>query len=1310
MAYTSITVEGGIFPADLLDQIAAGDAEGQAAKDFGIDGSRRLPDAIQGAFSDARAYWDAFQRRLARSKESSTTLTREDWMAPFLELLGFEDLVLQRSSVQVGTDSYVISHRAGQDPYSPPVHIVAVDETLDRRNGSRRSPHAVVQEYLNRSDAVWGIVTNGERLRLLRDTARLAKPTYLEFDLQGMLEGNVYSEFVLLYRLLHASRFPRDFASVQDSWLEKYYQQGIEQGGPVREHLRDGVEEALKEIGTAFLRHPESGALRGRFESGSLKEKNYYRQLLRLVYRFLFLMVAEERRLIFPLSEAGTTLQTVYTRYYGIGRLRDRADRYFAGDQHCDLWLGLRETFRLLRDNDAAKKLGLAALNGELFGPGACADLESACCTNEELLRVVRHLSTFVDEETGRRRGGSGQRRRVNYAALDVEEFGSVYESLLDFHPQVTLDPPEFALVTGSERKQTGSYYTPPELVRELIESALVPVMEERLKGKRTKEEKEEALLGMRVCDPASGSGHFLLAAARRIARELARARGGEEEPAPEEYRHALRDVIRHCTYAVDKNPLAVDLCKVALWVEGHNAGLPLSFLDNHIKCGDSLVGVADLSVLEKGIPDDAYKPVTGDDKEAAKHYRNRNKREREGQLSLPVGAAPPDEGRETLAREFDALAQQEEQTPGDVAAKEELYESLRGPGGKWYDLKVACDLWTYAFFAPLRHAGTDHIDHVPTTSDVRGYLLRPNAANGALVGEAVGFSQEMPFFHWPLEFPDVFARGRFDVVLGNPPWERIKLQEEEFFAVRAPEIAAARNKAARQRMINDLARRGDPLAAEFDGAKHAAEAQSKFVRACERFPLTGIGDINTYALFAEQCRMAISGRGRAGIIIPTGIATDTTTKDFFGSLINKGSLVKLLGFINEEMLFPGVLHNFKFCLLSMAGPGENVKTPDFAFLCHSVEHSRQAERHFTLNREDLLILNPNTLTCPVFRTGADCDLTKSIYSRVPVLVDEKSGLNRWGLDLLSMFHMSNDSHLFHVEAGPGRLPLYEGKMIQQYDHRFASYETLQTGERMHMLPETPAFKHADPSYTVKPCYYVSAAEVDSKLAGRTTRQWLVGFRETTSSGLARSVIFSVIPRAAVGGKVTILFVNPKLVGLVPSLLGNFNSLVLDYVARQKIGGADLPFFLLKQFAVLPPEAYSTADVRFIAPRVLELSYIAWDLKPFAEDMGLGGPPFPWDAERRALLRAELDAYYAALYGLTDEELRYVLDPHDVHGEDFPSETFRVLKEREQREFGEYRTRRLVLEAWQQLKRDGLLPAGYSASSNRDGLAETGVT
>src|SRR5581483_3179577 len=491
-----------------------------------------------------------------------------------------------------------------------------------------------------------------------------------EFDLESMIGANLFSEFALLFRLLHASRFPRG-DDPRDCLLERYYQQGIEQGGRVREKLRDGVEQALQILGTAFLAHPESEALRERLSSGALDATAYYRQLLRLVYRFLFLMVAEERRLIFPPDVVRTDLHQVYTGYYGIGRLRDRAERHFADDTHADLWISLRQTFRMFRDDDLARKLDMRALDGELFGEQACLDLELALCTNADLLRAVRHLSTFVEEQgTGRRRR-RGPRRRVNYAALDVEEFGSVYESLLDFHPKVDVQRREFALVTGSERKQTGSYYTPPELVRELIESALVPVMEERLRGAKTKAEREAALLGLRVCDPAAGSGHFLLAAARRIATELAKTRAEEEEPPPEKYREALRDVIRQCVYAVDKNPLAVDLCKVALWIEGHNAGLPLSFLDHHIKCGDSLVGVFDLKVLEEGIPDDAYKPVTGDDKSAATAVRKRNREERTGQTALiEVGGM---DGRGEFAETFSKLAATDERTPDDVHRKEEL-------------------------------------------------------------------------------------------------------------------------------------------------------------------------------------------------------------------------------------------------------------------------------------------------------------------------------------------------------------------------------------------------------------------------------------------------------------------------------------------------------------------------------------------------------------------------------------------------------------------------------------------------------------
>ena len=775
MPYAAINVEGGLFPAELLDDIAAGTAELPSVSALGRDG-HRLTEDIQSAFSDARSYWDAFQRRLERSNESRTTLTRQDWMLKFLELIGFGGLSFQRAALDVDGQNYNISHRAGDYDDAPPVHIVGMDQELDRREdtGSRRSPHALVQEYLNRSGALWGLVGNGLVLRLLRDTARLSKPTYLEFDLLGMMEGNQYSEFALLYRLIHSSHFPQPEANAQDCGLEKYYQDGLDQGGRVREHLREGVEECLRGLGTAFLNHSESENLRQKLANGRLDTAGYYRQLLRLVYRFLFLMVAEERRLLFPDEAAARPEQRVYRDYYSIGKLRDRAEHYFRGDTYSDLWLGLRETFHLFRDSATAFKLGLTALDGELFGPSGCPDLEDAHCRNDQLLDSVRHLSTFLDDGgngRGRRRGqrASAVRRRVNYAGLDVEELGSVYESLLDFHPQVSLENLSFELVSGSERKETGSYYTPPELVRELIDSALVPVIEDRLEGLDSLEDEEAALLEIKVCDPASGSGHFLLAAARHIARELAQVRTGEREPAPSEFRRALRDVIRHCVYAVDKNPLAVDLCKVALWIEGHDAGLPLSFLDHHIKCGDSLVGVFDLEVLARGIPDDAYKPVTDDDKSAARSYQRKNKEEKQGQLRMVLGAdtAVPD----TLVDEFQVMAELEELTPEDVQSKEEIYASLRGHGSKWLDLKLACDLWTAAFFLPLQKQEDFQRENVPTTGTIRRYLAQPEAGYGPLVGKAVEVSTIYSFFHWPLEFPEVFERGGFDAVLGNPPF-----------------------------------------------------------------------------------------------------------------------------------------------------------------------------------------------------------------------------------------------------------------------------------------------------------------------------------------------------------------------------------------------------------------------------------------------------------------------------------------------------------------------------------------------------------
>lgn len=427
MAHLAITIEGGLVSGDLVEQIAATPQEvtGQLPRDFRLEG--RLSDEIQKAFSDGLIHWNAFNARIARGKESATTITRETWVLPLLEELGFT-LAFQRAAAAAGGGTFMLSHRLGTDPAAPPVHIVSCEQELDRKGDAARSPHALVQDYLNRSDALWGIVTNGMTLRLLRNTVRFSKPSFIEFDLEAIFRGNLYSEFVLFYRLVHATRLPRGAGDAHECWLEKYYQQGIEQGGRVRERLRDGVEEALKILGTGFLVLPGSDNLREKLNSGRLSHLDYYRELLRLIYRLLFLMVAEERRLLFVPHNENTARQDVYDRWYSIERLRKRTENRFFDDGHSDLWEGLKQTFALFEDNRYASQLGLTALDGELFGRLACANLidrqgeHGPRLSNATVLAAIWHLSTFEDDY--RPNKGKARWRCANVLLRSWKSFG----------------------------------------------------------------------------------------------------------------------------------------------------------------------------------------------------------------------------------------------------------------------------------------------------------------------------------------------------------------------------------------------------------------------------------------------------------------------------------------------------------------------------------------------------------------------------------------------------------------------------------------------------------------------------------------------------------------------------------------------------------------------------------------------------------------------------------------------------------------------------------------------------------------------
>ncbi len=1328
----SVRLEGNLLLPDQLEKAALGQAALQTEADYHTPKGLKLKDDYSRAFQIATAQWKHFSGLLER-KDTDAWQSTNTFVQEFLrDALGYHHLQ-QVAGITLGERVIPITLLAGTVPVVVAPPHLALDE-LDARfalagSGSRRkSAFQLAQEFLNASaDHLWALVCNGRQLRLLRDAATLTRPSYLEFDLEDMLGGQRFAEFAMAWRLLHASRAGAAGGPAQNCIWETWRASGQQEGTRVREGLREGVTQALLTLGTGFLQHPANDVLRRALSAGELTKDQYFQQLLRLIYRLIFLFTVEERGLLHPADDSGTALaaRRAYASGYALARLREHCLRRRAYNRFGDIWSGVCIVFRGLATGEA--RLALPALGG-LFADSQCSALDSANLSNATVLEAIKHL---------RWDNSSGTLAPVDYRNMGPEELGSVYESLLELVPEVELPVCKFGFAgltsdgstQGNARKTSGSYYTPDSLVQELIKSALDPVIAQRLAANPATP--IEALLSIKVIDPACGSGHFLLAAARRLAEKLAQLRSLEGAVKPQDYRHALREVISHCIFGVDRNPMALELCRTALWLEGFEEGRPLSFLDHHLQCGDALLGLTDVKALEAGIPAAAFKPLSGDDKDTCKQLTADNKiglkqLERDlqrGQRLMQFDAAAG-------LSELQALEALPEHAPADIAARAAAYNTFQRQAAQ-SRLAHAADLLLGAYVLPKTD---DTAAQIPTSQTLYLELFtdQHNAQHRQQLHTAQAACREARVLHWPLAFPQVFAQGGFDCVLGNPPWERIKLQEEEFFATRSPLVAAARNKAERSQRIDWLAQgqllrhlypdqQHSELAAvaeqslyqEFLSARRTAEAASVFahVKGEEggRYPLTGVGDVNTYALFAETIRHITARSGRAGFIVPSGLATDNTTKGFFGDLITRKSLESFFEFENEGF-FPGAGqgHMLRFALTTIVGADQQVSATRFLFQAKKLEHLHDSDRVFMLGAEGIEQVNPNTLTCPIFQSRHDAELTKELYQRVPVLIREsRHGYpeqNPWGVEFMAMFHMANDSHLFNtyddmirdgfelegnhfVRQSERFLPLYESKMVHQFNHRHGDFNDAADGKRAHILPAIPLEKLRNTSYFTMPYYWVSEVNVLGLLSNRNWNyQWLLGWRDVTDArASARTLNATVIPISAVNDGFLLMFPNADP-PYIAALLGNLNSIVCDYVAKQKVGGLHLKYFTMKQIPLLPPKLYGAEDLVFIVSRVIELTYTAWDMQPWAQDMGYVGEPFVFDAVRRAILRAELDAWYARAYGLTRDQLRYILDPTDIEGPDYPSETFRVLQKSELKEFGEYRTRRLVLEAWDKME------------------------
>ncbi|VVJ19633.1 Possible restriction /modification enzyme [Amycolatopsis camponoti] len=1272
--------------------------------------------AVARAWDAALGAHHAWKAALARrpAGDAATALTRDRWLLPLLYELGYgrpETLTggidLPPGLGETQPTHFPLSHRitwsagAGEPTTVVPLHLVGGGISIDNSTPgvTARAPQSMVQDYLNRSRSnLWGIVSNGHTLRLLRDASTLTKQSYVEFDLDDIFDNQRYADFRLFLLTVHASRVaPIADDKESDSptlapescWLEQWRTAAIADGTRALTKLREGVATALTHLGTGFVAHPWNSHLRSMLATSPDAAKDLHRALLRIAYRFIVLFVAEDRDLLHNAS-TDTDAQNLYNEYFSTTRLRHLATTR-TGTRHTDLWAAHQIVTDALA-GDGLDELALPGLGATLFTRENLGILANAVLPNRDLLAAIRALAEITDIKTG-------AARPVDYRNLDSEELGGIYEGLLAYTPRYDAAARTFSLeiAAGNDRKKSGSYYTPSGLIALVLDEALDPLITEALDTA----DPEAALLAITVVDPAVGSGHFVVAAARRIATALATVRTGDTEPSPRVLRAATADVIERCLYGVDLNDLAIEITKVALWLEAFDGSRPFPFLDAHFKVGNSLLGTTP-ALIRKGVPDAAFAVLTGDDPAWTAKLKARNKAER-ARESGQVTAFDV----ETAA--LTKQARQLEEMPATTLA------TIRARADSWRRLeddpdlatkKFAADAWCTAFLQLKSRSTGQSITH----DTVRQIIEDPTSVPASLRKTVGDLARQYRVFHWHLEFPGIFTapetgsksvepvtgwQGGFSCVIGNPTWDRVKIQDKEFFsAIGRKDIADAKTAAIRTSMIKVLAIQDPPLYDAYLSALRMSDGVSHLLLHSGRYPLTGQGDVNSYSVFAETMRTITAPTGIAGMLTPTGLATDKTTAPFFADTLDEKRLLTFYDFENEDRVFSGTDHRMRFAITAISGINRAVAQTRFAFLTRHL--ADVPDRRFELAPDEVLALNPNTGTLPMFRTRTDADITLGIYRRHPVLIrDGNADGNPWGLSFCRLFDMANDSGLFHQPTDLTAatfngwsyerqeyeyLPLYEAKMLGHFDHRFSTYrDATQAQLNVGSLPRLTAEQHDDPQTEALARYWVAQPKVAAALDAKWDRKWLLGWRDIARASDMRTFVPSVLPSSAVAHVFPLAFPKDPKHGML--LHAIWSSIAVDYIVRQKISGTHMIYSVVKQLACPTPTVFAQPTswqaertlAEWVTPYVLELSYTSWRLQPYANEIDDDSPPFHWDPDRRALLRADLDAAMLHVYGLTRAESEHILD------------SFPVVRKYEQRDFSEYRTRRLVLEAFDRM-------------------------
>jgi N-6 DNA Methylase len=1224
-AWPLLNLEGNLIAPSMVATINRRESAEQKEADYRIRKGLTLREEISTAFRVGQSHFDAF----AKIGRPTAEATRRFVRAFLQETFGFDDL-----AEADGAPSFIAGGRV------PIVVVPPSEEKLDRRSPTlsvdrSRSPAFALQDYLNENDdALWGLVTNGTLIRLMRDNASLTRPAHIEANLAQIFTNEDAASFAVLWLLIHRSRFGVAGAPATDCALERWRDAGSKEGEVARDRLAVQVEIALKVLGSGFLEaNPELAA---KLKSGDVNLTDWFNELLRLVYRLIFLMVAEDRNLLHP-EKAATSARKLYTEGYSLAALRAQCYRASSWDRHHDRYEGIKIVFRALAHGQDA--LALPALGG-LFSDDKLPHLETARLRNKALMEALYRLSWLTDK-TGM--------IPVNWRAMETEELGSVYESLLELQPQLGDDgktllfASEAAEQKGNQRKTTGSYYTPDSLVQALLDTALDPVLD---KTEAEADDPAKALLKLSVIDPACGSGHFLLAAARRIATRVARIRA-DGTPSLADFRHALRDVARSCLHGVDRNPMAVELTKVALWIETVDPGLPLGFFDAQIRCGDALLGVFDLKVLEDGIPDAAYKPLTGDDKDTAKYYARANKDAKAGQGRLDFIA-----GRSRLpairpiASDYTGFRELGEETLEDILTKGNRFRQIR-ESEAFHKAKIACDLYVAAFL--LLKTGDVPISRgtqmVPTTADV-WQALDDGQVWGPLIGRSVNARNARPF-HWPLEFPDIMQQGGFDVVLGNPPWDTMSPDYKEYFAVHDPNIrhmSPDEQEAAYARLLANSV-----IAAQWEQYSSDLYAAVHFIKSSGRYRLfaegnLGKGDFNVYRMFVETA-LAATKKGRvAAQFVPEGLYNGANATAIRKELFSAFRLDRLAGFENSKGIwFPKIDTRMKFCVYVAWKSG---KTNEFlaSFRVNTAEKLQEFKSGKGLRIPVSVVeeFSPEAVAVMEFAAQSEIDICARMYALYPKFRVEIEGVPY--RHYMREVDMGTDRGLF--SEGDEGLPVFEGRMIDAYDYRAKGYVS---GRGRSSVWDD--YQFGSSKKLIKSQWRIVEADIPNKLDERIKR-YRIGFGDVASPTNQRGLTAALIPPHTIcGDKVpTIILSNDARDHLL--WLGVANSIVMDFLVRKKVS-LKMSYTIMDSLP-FPRDFAQTPSSNKIAQRVCSLCAVGPEMEEFRQEaVGLRMLESADDVinnpDQRAVVAAEIDVLVARdVFRMKREEILYILDPDNL--------------------------------------------------------------